>query len=490
MIVAKRDSAEDRKRQKTEARIGLASNVLGIAAGTAALAGTAQNPALRDPSVANAGPVTRRLLHRNPSARLTPLGRRLVRGGAAGAVALQAANLGGDIVANRVLSREAKKGDPMKKSIEQSLVSKSSEVRVTGRGVNIAKAEKFTDEEHRAYAEQEKKVRAVNRRVGRVQGATALGLTGAAAGGWSGALAAHIADRRGASRHPLAIGTAAGAALGGLGGAILGGKAGANAGDRRAQRFMADPNVKYLAMSGRRELARREKAVAKAEKFTDEDHRAYERDTKEVLDANRRRGRVQGGVSGSVAGGFLGYAAGAGLHNMQVGRYNDNLWNGRNVMGLKKPRRGRVAVITGAGGLAGAALGSVAGGRAQEDRAKRFMADSNVKYLTMSGRRELERRKNVVEKRYYDPEMDRQRRLGMYSGLGLGGGAGLIALGAKDIRPAKRMVEDGRVVRGLAMPKGKAAAARLALMGGGLLATGGGLVAYKRSNSRANDPWD
>lgn len=216
------------KRERTEARVGLASNALGIAAGTAALATAAQNPALKKPSAANAGPVTGRLARKIKSP-----GRagQLIRAGAVGATALQAANLGGDIVANRVLSREAKKGSKVEKSIEQSLVSKSDEVRVTGHGTNIAK-------------------------------------------------------------------------------------------------------------------------------------------------------------------------------------------------------------------------------------------------------------------RYYDPEMDRQRRLGMYSGAGIAGGAGLIALGAKDIRPATRVVEGDKVVRGLAMPKGKKARGKLMLIGGGAAATGLGLAAFKRSNSRKNDPWD
>ena len=233
MIVSKRQMTEEQRRQRLEARVGLASNVLGIAAGGAALASASRNPALRDPTARNAGPVTGKLVHRGGV--LNGRGRTLVRAGAGAAIGLQTANLVGDLVTNRVLSREAKKGDSVAKSIEQSIVSKSSQVRVTGRGVNMGKA---------------------------------------------------------------------------------------------------------------------------------------------------------------------------------------------------------------------------------------------------------------VAKRYYDPEMDRQRRLGMYAGAGIGAGAGLIVMGAGGVKPSSREVEGGRVVRGLSMPKGKKARGKLALLAAGLASTGGGIAAYKHSNSRENDPWD
>lgn len=104
-VVGKRELSERERRERTQARVGLASNVLGISAATAALAASARNPALRDPSQRNAGPVTGRIAR---MMRLSgPRARRLVRAGAAGALGLQAANLGGDVVANRVLSRES-----------------------------------------------------------------------------------------------------------------------------------------------------------------------------------------------------------------------------------------------------------------------------------------------------------------------------------------------------------------------------------------------
>lgn len=105
--VSKRETRQEKIQNRREARVGLASNVLGITAGTAALATASRNKAFRTGSVADAGPVTRRIASRSKG-RIGPKGvGRLVRAGAAGAVALQAANLGGDLIANRVLAREA-----------------------------------------------------------------------------------------------------------------------------------------------------------------------------------------------------------------------------------------------------------------------------------------------------------------------------------------------------------------------------------------------
>lgn len=109
------------KREKREAQIGLASNVVGLAAGGAALVGAARNPALRRviPEAYKGGPVTARAGKYLKTAE----GRaRLYRAGAGGAVALQAVNTGGDIVANRVLGREAKK--EVKKALDDIVAAR------------------------------------------------------------------------------------------------------------------------------------------------------------------------------------------------------------------------------------------------------------------------------------------------------------------------------------------------------------------------------
>ena len=146
-------SSAQADRERTEARIGYASNILGLTAGAAATGAALSNPALRKPSTSPPGPVSGRVIRHAEgrekflgSARLkrmitSPRGRAaLIAGGAGSALALQVANLGGDVVANRVLARES----GMKKSWSpvdgQSLVSKSEPVRVTGHGVNLEKA--------------------------------------------------------------------------------------------------------------------------------------------------------------------------------------------------------------------------------------------------------------------------------------------------------------------------------------------------------------
>lgn len=102
--IAKRELSQKERAERTQARVGLASNILGLAAGGAATAGALRKPALYKPALENAGPVTGRLLRGRT---LSPRGRRLIRAGAIGGLSLQAANVGGDVVANRVLSRES-----------------------------------------------------------------------------------------------------------------------------------------------------------------------------------------------------------------------------------------------------------------------------------------------------------------------------------------------------------------------------------------------
>lgn len=129
------------QQKKTEARVGLASNVVGLTAGLAATAAAARNRALKDPVQENAGPATSRLTRYVK----TPRGRaRLIRAGAVGALGLQVVNTAGDVVANRVLQREAKlkrkttKGTAVK-SYEAPVDFSKAQVRGTGHGVNIEK---------------------------------------------------------------------------------------------------------------------------------------------------------------------------------------------------------------------------------------------------------------------------------------------------------------------------------------------------------------
>lgn len=117
LVVSKRQlSAEEaqKKRERTQARVGLATNVVGLAAGTAGLLAASRLPALRrvGATTQNAGPLTGRLA---PKLKSSKAKARLIQAGAAGAVGLQGANLAGDAIANRVLARASK--DETKKKV-------------------------------------------------------------------------------------------------------------------------------------------------------------------------------------------------------------------------------------------------------------------------------------------------------------------------------------------------------------------------------------
>lgn len=121
-------AAQERK----QARVGLASNVVGLTAGVAALATAAKNPALRKVGAtkAHAGPATKWLARRlNTSERNAA---RMYQAGAAGALGLQVANTGGDVVANRVLSRESKK------PIHKSQTPTQYKIKAARKGVDVA----------------------------------------------------------------------------------------------------------------------------------------------------------------------------------------------------------------------------------------------------------------------------------------------------------------------------------------------------------------
>lgn len=99
---------DQQRREKRQAQIGLASNVVGLAAGGAALA-----TAAKDPRFEEGGKVSRAIYRAGKGLpRVTPKKLQSGKGAAAlagGALGLQALNTGGDLVANRVLSRESKK---------------------------------------------------------------------------------------------------------------------------------------------------------------------------------------------------------------------------------------------------------------------------------------------------------------------------------------------------------------------------------------------
>jgi hypothetical protein len=114
--IAKRGATTDRqKRERTQARVGLASNIVGLGAGAA---GTAA--ALRDDRLKSGGKIARRLFEAGQKIpRVSPTVGRAGAIAAGGALGLQVANLVGDSVANRVLSRASK--DKIKKALDEGV---------------------------------------------------------------------------------------------------------------------------------------------------------------------------------------------------------------------------------------------------------------------------------------------------------------------------------------------------------------------------------
>ena len=155
-------TAEEKRRNQTQARVGLASNVIGLGAGGAAVHQALKEPALR-----------RKVGHiEKPKAYKITGKTKAIAGGLLG---LQVANIGGDIVANRVLARNAGvEKKPVKKdytveTITDIFISKSDHT--TGHGVSdVEKA-------HRRYDPEADR----QRRLGLTAGAGAAG--GAVLGG-------------------------------------------------------------------------------------------------------------------------------------------------------------------------------------------------------------------------------------------------------------------------------------------------------------------
>jgi hypothetical protein len=123
-----------KKRERTQARVGLASNVIGLTAG---LGGTAA--ALRDPRLKK-GKLTRKLYAAGKKipAPISSKGGKVGAALAGGALGLQLANIGGDVVANRVLNRAAKADTPKPKAPKPMKVSKGLVVPIVTTSVSKA----------------------------------------------------------------------------------------------------------------------------------------------------------------------------------------------------------------------------------------------------------------------------------------------------------------------------------------------------------------
>lgn len=105
-VAKRRPLTPEERRAHTQKRVAQASNILGLTAGGAAIGATLRNDDLpgkvKSAAARIPAPYERRL-----KPKLTPKGLKIAALGAAG---LQVANVGGDIVTNRVLGRKVDKG--------------------------------------------------------------------------------------------------------------------------------------------------------------------------------------------------------------------------------------------------------------------------------------------------------------------------------------------------------------------------------------------
>jgi hypothetical protein len=325
-------ASEQERRNRTQARVGLASNVIGLGAGTAGLVSAAKDRALRAKVGETITEAPRKISRRTKAL-------------AGGALALQVENLGGDVVANRVLARNAKVEKADQQSITDIFISKSAH------GTGIGKA--MPDSEYDREVERaRKKVRpqliAAN--------AIGTGLVGAA-GGKAVHSAREINALTGSEMNALKKLPKAGRFI--AGGAVLGGSAGALGGARAWKRterkLKTDPVLRArgeAAIMRRRHyedvLRRAAEAHAREQGAVGKAYRRYDPEA----DRQRRLGLYAG--LGALGAGVAGQEAARTMTTRVSGE------GGESLRGLAFKRgKGKKGAL-----LSAAALASGAGGAA------------------------------------------------------------------------------------------------------------------------------
>jgi hypothetical protein len=475
--MSQRLTAEEKQYQKRQASVGLASNVLGITAGGAALGAAAKNKAFKNPSAENAGPATSRMARKFSLSSTAQ--KRLILAGAGGAVGLQAANLGGDLVTNRVLFREVKKND-------QSMISKA-EGAVSSNGHGKSLVDKaFTSKENtretvlvpgygfvngaitrRPATKKEKQMGALG---GAIAG-TAIG-----AGGASLARTMPKASKRKLPKKALA----AGIGLSALAGAGLG-----YSGNRYTRSFNPD-NKKHAGAAHR--PGKYVTASEQADSIRNTNYMAQRQREQQQLDLiNAFMGnKVSKSNNPKVAGGLgaipvIG-APSAAIYNATKAK------EGRKAAVAGRTYGSTVAYGLGAGLAGGAGVltyaakknkpNLIAGPSGKQKLALGALAGAGGAIGASRANKNAVKRGDIEKaQRRFDPEADRQRRIGMYSA---GGALGAVYLGDKARGQLTR--EGARIIK----PKGK----KGALLGLSAIASGAlGAGAYKRGVDVRNQPW-
>jgi len=445
-ISKKRLTAEQKAEQKknqTQARVGLASNVVGLGAGGAGLYAASKVPALRKKS----GTVVN-----TPKYKITPKMRWL----AGGALGLQAANIGGDVVANRVLARSAAPTTPVKKSAGTRLgklvgtgkvvrgdIPKSEVKNLLGASGNARLVENAGGWAVKPGSRLTARTSTPHEISSGVDGATHVKLKSRTGGGLT------------TKGKVVYVGVPTTAAVGGTAAVVN-------------HKVRKDESITDTYIS------KADKTTGRGKSFQDMTDDEFEYKVRRATRKERAAGPVSGAVSGGVLGGMTG--ALVGNPNKGVGR--------------------RAAIGAGVGGAL------MAGGihAANESKIRQIKRDPIMRYHAEGKLRQYDAlkaramaakaRREGVGKAYrrYDPEADRQRRLGLAAGGGLLG-AGVLGQAAAKRVTADVKGSDLKKIKGLAIKPGKgrsAALYSLGAVGSGALGVG----AYRRGVSERNNPWN
>lgn len=278
-------------------------------------------------------------------------------------------------------------------------------------------------------------------------------------------------------RNPKAI--AAGGAV------AIGAQVANTSGDVIAARFLAEDKKKGKAMSN---VNKRMSAEEKA-----------------TLIAGGTVGGVLGGAAGAFGGnqldrlGMRAGAKGGGLDFVDAqGKPNLAMVNRKGVYQLRAHNRGKKlkgSLKRNRFALGGAALGGLAGlmSGINEANETNYMMRKSIEQSLISKSDAVVitgHGNSLIEKRSFNAEADRQRRLGLYAGAGLGAGAVLGDAARRRMPRVEEELKDGRKIKRFDMPKGRRGRLTLAaLAGGAALGAGGGASAYRRGISERNNSY-
>lgn len=462
------------KRERTQARVGLASNVLGLSAGAAATGAALRDPRFKKKKAGSAANKVARFGERLPqpiqrmTRKATPKQAALLAGGALG---LQVANVGGDVVANRVLARSASQAEgKVKKGLSLGKLIGTGKIKAGEIPKDVTEAIMPGAKATAIHNKGGWAVKRGTRVYGRAKVKPAdLGLEGKGK-------AAHVKVK---SKQGGGLTTAGKLVyVGAPTAAVVGGGTAAAVHHRRKGE---DVDKGMSLVDGY--IAKADHTKGKGRSYNDMSDDEWDARVRHETRAVRR-GLVAGsGIGGAMMGGLVGAAAGP---------------------PKKMGSRAAIGAGIGGAGLAGVqhAMNESTVRRAKRDPVKRYAVEQNIRAHDRLRERALaaQARRDKVGKahlpvgkayRRYDPEADRQRRLGLAAGAGLLG-AGLTGQAA--VRRMEAVRDTGKKgapggIRGIRVKSGKgrgAALYTLAAAGSGAAGVG----AYRKGISERNNPWN